>query len=57
MTLGKLIKLYRSVYALDIRTAAKMIGVSPATLSRIEHGKAVDQKTIVLLLLWLFESK
>lgn len=39
-----------------LRKAAREIGISPATLSRIESGKAPDLKTFRKLCLWLGKS-
>lgn len=38
---------------MGIRTAAKEIGISPATLSRIETGKQPDLKSFRLICEWL----
>lgn len=35
------------------RALAKQIGISAATVNRIEHGRAMDAATLVKLLNWL----
>jgi len=50
-TLGKLIELNRGDQG--IRAAAKEIGISPATLSRIENGKLPDLHNFQLICSWL----
>src|SRR5258706_13939689 len=55
MNLGKIIKGWRESENLGIREAAKKVGVSAPTLSRIENGKPVDGQTLVNYL-WLPET-
>lgn len=38
---------------LGLRAAAKEIGISPATLSRIERGDTPDWKTVKIIWSWL----
>ena len=38
---------------LNIRQVSVEIGISAATLSRIENGKPCDGKTVARLLVWL----
>jgi hypothetical protein len=47
--IGDVLRCWRAVRSLGIREAAQIIGTSSATLSRIENGKSVDGKTIILL--------
>ena len=54
--LGEVINCWRTVRRMGIREAAKVIGVSHATLSRIENGKSADGKTVVRLLDWLLHD-
>jgi len=53
--LGEVLKRWRMVGDVDIRTLSGIIGISPATLSRIENGKDCDAKTLVKILRWLTE--
>lgn len=54
--LGELIRLYRSVNNINVRTMSKTIGVSPATLSRIENGKEMSADSLMKLMNWLFKK-
>ena len=54
--LGSLIRAWRQQERYGVCAAAAMNGVSPATLSRIENGEAVDQWTMMKLMRWLFEG-
>lgn len=40
---------------IGVREAAKEIGVSHGTLSRIERGEAMDGNTLAKILLWLLK--
>ena len=52
--IGSVMRDWRWENKLDIRQGAALIGISPATLSRIENGKACDSRTFSKLLTWLF---
>lgn len=54
--IGNLLNCYRRFYNVTVRDLAKAIGVSPATVSRIEHGKPMDQQTLLKVLNWLFKE-
>ena len=54
MKIGKVIKAYRIHRELGLRPLAKEIGISHATLSRIERNEKVDGTTMVKLWVWLF---
>lgn len=54
MKLGEVIRKWRKMSDIGIREAAKEIGVSHGTLSRIERGEVMDGKTLVKILVWLF---
>jgi transcriptional regulator with XRE-family HTH domain len=54
MKLGKLLRCYREVNRESIRDLSKEIGITIATLSRIENGKPVDLKITLVLINWLF---
>lgn len=55
MKLGEIISRWRKMCDVTIREAAKDIGISPATLSRIENGKPSDGKSLALILTWLMQ--
>ncbi len=40
---------------ITVRDAAKMIGISHSTYSRIERGKSCDAQTMVKLIKFLFD--
>ena len=54
--IGELIRLYRSVENINIRDMGSELGISAATLSRLERGYEVDQKTMLKLINWLFNT-
>ena len=41
---------------LNIRDAARLMKISPSTLSRIERGEVMDGRTLGLILIWLLSS-
>lgn len=52
--IGDVIRDWRTMNRMGQRDAAKAIGVSTATMCRIEQGKSVDQVNMMKLLNWLF---
>lgn len=52
--LGKMVVARRGT--LGVRAAAKEIGISPATLSRIENGHVPDLATFAAICRWLGED-
>jgi transcriptional regulator with XRE-family HTH domain len=56
MRIGELIRLWRAENRYGIREAAKLIGVSSATLSRVERGEGMDAQTLAKLLNWIMET-
>jgi hypothetical protein len=56
MMVGTMIRCWRRIEDVGIREAAKQIGVSHGTLSRIERGDQMDAYTMMKLLRWLFEQ-
>jgi transcriptional regulator with XRE-family HTH domain len=54
--LGVVLKAWRDQNGINIRDAAKIIGTSSATLSRIENGKNTDANTLVRVLDWLLHK-
>lgn len=53
MKLGEVLKKYRLIKELTLRELAGEIGVSAATLLRLESGKAPDSRTLLLIINWL----
>ncbi len=51
--LGDCLRAWRAERGLGVRDAARLIGTSHATLSRLENGKPCDGKTLSAVLLWL----
>lgn len=56
MKLGEVIRRWRRNSDVGLREAAREIGVSHGTLSRIERGEDMDAKTLVKVLSWLFSE-
>lgn len=52
--LGQLLSRHRG--NMGVRAAAKEIGISPSTLSRIENGHVPDVKTLEKVCAWLGEE-
>ncbi len=52
--LGQRVSRYRG--SMGIRAAAREIGISPTTLSRIEHGHVPDLKTLQKICDWMGED-
>lgn len=57
MRIGNLINSWRRIQDIGIRDAAKMIGMSASTLSRIENGENFDAQTMAKILTWLFAAE
>jgi transcriptional regulator with XRE-family HTH domain len=55
--LGEVINCWRTIRRMGVREAAKIIGISHSTLSRVENGKPADGKTVVRLLDWLLHDR
>jgi len=55
MMIGKLLRLWRESMGLSCRDAAQRLGLSHATLNRIERGGHCDTVTMLKLLNWLFK--
>jgi len=53
MKLGEIIKEWRYATRVGVREVAKRIGISAATLSRVERGENPDGETLAKVLLWL----
>lgn len=54
MMLGPIIADWRFANRLGVRDVAHRIGISPATLSRIENGGNADGRSLIKLMAWLF---
>ena len=57
LVISEMLKLYRQSRDLSMRDCAKEIGVSCATLCRIEAGKDCDMKSFSKLLNWLMRHE
>lgn len=55
--LGEMFRLYRTVRGSNLRDVAADIGISHATLMRIEHGQAFDAETLLKLWTWLMKAE
>lgn len=53
--LAELLRLHRTMKDLGTRDFAKDIGISSATISRIERGHAMDAATLMAVLNWLMQ--
>lgn len=51
--LGAVLCSYRETRRMGTRELAKLLGVSAATLNRIERGENCDAQTLAKILLWL----
>ncbi len=58
MRIGEVLERYRHDKRITTRDLGKEIGLSAATISRIENGQEVEAPTLIKLFHWLFcESK
>lgn len=53
MMLGSVIADYRWANRMGVREVAKNIGISAATLNRIENGETCDAVTLIKIHAWL----
>ena len=51
-----MLKRWRVLGEMNLRTAAKMMGTSAATLSRLERGENPDGKTLAKILQWVLSD-
>ncbi len=51
--LGEMLRLWREANRYGVRETAKMIGISHATLSRVERGEAMDGATLYKIIVWM----
>ena len=54
--LGEMFRLYRTVGGFTLRDVAPQIGISHATLMRIETGQAFDAETLLKLWTWMLSA-
>jgi transcriptional regulator with XRE-family HTH domain len=54
MRLGKVLADYRYANRIGVRALATEIGISSATLSRIENDNKMDGDVLVRIMAWLF---
>ena len=52
--IGDLIRIHRERHRYGVRGLAKIIGVSPATLNRIECGGTMDARAQLKIICWMF---
>jgi len=53
MKIAELVKVWRWKSELTVRQAASEMGISAATLNRIERGMPMSDKHLALLIRWL----
>jgi len=53
--LGQILRLYRTVHQRSLRDLAPEMGLSSATLLRIENGRALDVETLLKLWTWFLQ--
>ena len=53
--LGRWLTTYRAIHGLGVRELAHRIGLSAATLSRLERGGGIEATTLIRLWLWILE--
>jgi DNA-binding XRE family transcriptional regulator len=56
-TLSEVLKQWRWATKLGTREAAKRIGISNSTYSRMERGYPCDGKTLATILTWLLKER
>lgn len=54
MKLGDVIRRWRLMAERDLRSVSTEMGISAATLMRVEQGHVPDGRTLVKILAWLF---
>lgn len=54
--LGEMLRIYRMLQKQSLREFAPQIGVSSATLMRIEAGHAFDAQTLLVIWRWLLDA-
>ncbi len=54
--IGRVLTAYRQKYDITMRDLAREVGISAATICRVEAGCAVPERTFLRLVLWLFDD-
>lgn len=54
---GQVMKVYRCWQCRTVREFANELGISPATLSRVENGKPMDMRTMMRFVMFLFDDR
>jgi transcriptional regulator with XRE-family HTH domain len=57
MRLGKVLADHRYATRVGVREIADEIGISAATLSRIENGGECEARILIKILTWLFSEE
>ena len=57
MKLGEVLRKWRKMSELDLRSAAKLMSIDAATLLRIERGHPPNGQTFMKVLIWLFDNE
>lgn len=55
MKLGDMLRAYRTVHRYGSRELAKVIGISHATLTRVETGHACDSRSVFMIVQWMLK--
>lgn len=55
MRLSEVIRKYRLMSEKTVRGLASEIGISAATLSRVENGDMMDGRTLTKILVWMMQ--
>lgn len=56
LNVGPVIAAYRAQHRYGVREMAKIIGVSAATLNRIERGENCDGRILAKIITWLLSE-
>lgn len=54
--LGRLIRCWRLIEELDLRSAGKLLGISAPSIMRIEQGREFDASTLLKLMNWMMRD-
>ena len=57
MNLSRLLRQWRYAERLDLKDAARLIGINPSTLSRFERGQIPGGDTLAKIVTWLLKSE